>query len=55
MWEGFFCRCGAVDCRGQLRWDDFKRPEVQAKYATHFLKHVQDKIDAHNASTTSTA
>ena len=50
QWEGFLCRCGAADCRGQLHWDDWKKASVQEKYHGHFLKHVADKIEAFNAA-----
>ena len=44
LWTGFVCACGAPDCRGQLRWNDYTLPAVQAKYAGHFLQHVADRI-----------
>ena len=40
------CRCGAVDCRGSVTGSDWKRPEVQAKYAGYFPDYVQRKIDS---------
>ena len=30
------CSCGATNCRGMLTEEDWKRPELQARYAGHF-------------------
>jgi SET domain-containing protein len=30
------CSCGAAQCRGILTEEDWKRPDVQARYAGHF-------------------
>lgn len=38
------CRCGAVDCRGTVTGDDWKLPEVQAKYGYHFMPHILRRI-----------
>ena len=50
-WRGFVCSCGP-SCRGQLRWDDYRRPEMQAKYAGHFLQHVDVEYAAWRAAQT---
>jgi len=39
-WE---CRCGSADCRGHITPQDWQRPELQAKYASHFLPHITAK------------
>jgi len=40
------CRCGQPSCRGVIRGDDWKRAELQRRYAGFFAWHVQKKIDA---------
>ncbi len=40
------CRCGADGCRGRVTGDDWRRPELQARYAGHFLPFLQRRIDA---------
>lgn len=48
QWAGFLCQCGAPDCRGQLKFDDWKSLAFQRKYAGHVLKHVAAKIAQHH-------
>jgi hypothetical protein len=43
-WQGLECSCGSGVCRGFLRWDDMKLPELQERYAGHVLKHVARMI-----------
>lgn len=40
------CSCGAPSCRGAIAPDDWARPELQARFAGHFLPHVAARIDA---------
>jgi len=40
------CRCGADACRGVVTGDDWRLPEVQARYAGFFLEYVAAKIAA---------
>ena len=42
----FECHCGAPNCRGQVNGDDWRRPELQRRYAGHFSPYLQRKIDA---------
>lgn len=44
-YDEFDCRCGAPQCRGRVRGDDWKRPELQARYRGFFAPHVQTLID----------
>lgn len=39
------CLCGATDCRGTVTGDDWKLPEVQAKYGRWFMPHILRRID----------
>ena len=43
--EKFECTCGAPDCRGQVTENDWKLPELQARYAGYFSLYLQRKID----------
>ena len=40
------CRCGADVCRGVVTGDDWRLPEVQARYEGFFLEYVNAKIRA---------
>ena len=40
------CRCGAEVCRGVVTGDDWRLPEVQARYEGFFLEYVNAKIRA---------
>lgn len=42
------CACGSRLCRGRLRGTDWRRPELQHRYAGHFSPPIQAKIDAFN-------
>lgn len=46
----FTCLCGAASCRGLVTPDDWRLPELQARYAGFFAPHVQRHIDAHAAA-----
>ncbi len=45
-WELSPCCCGAPDCRGTVTGDDWKRPDVQARYAGHFSPFINARIAA---------
>ena len=34
------CLCGSVNCRGMVRGDDWKLPDVQARYVGHFAPGI---------------
>lgn len=40
------CDCGTGWCRGQVRGDDWARPELQFLYGNHFLPYILQKIKA---------
>lgn len=46
VWDRPHCTCGVPACRKTLTNDDWRLPEVQARYRGHFHPHVQRKIDA---------
>jgi hypothetical protein len=43
--DEFECACGAVTCRGQVSGNDWKRPELWARYDGYFSTYLQLKID----------
>jgi hypothetical protein len=48
-YDEFDCACGASSCRGKVRGDDWKRSDLQAKYAGFFSLYLQRRIDAQKA------
>jgi hypothetical protein len=44
-YDEFECRCGSAICRGTVRGDDWKLPELWAKYASYFSPYLQRRID----------
>lgn len=44
-WE-MACACGAPDCRGTITGRDWRKPELQRKYAGRFAAYLQRRIDA---------
>ena len=38
------CHCGAPNCRGTITGQDWRRPELQARYAGYFSSYLQRKI-----------
>ena len=38
------CACGTVACRGTVTGEDWRLPEVQARYEGFFVEYVADKI-----------
>ena len=43
-WDQHYCSCGAAQCRGNLTEQDWKRPDVQARYRGHFHPMIQAMI-----------
>lgn len=39
------CRCGSSGCRGVVTGDDWRRPELQARYQRHWTPALQARID----------
>jgi len=44
-YDEFECHCGSASCRGTVRGDDWKLPELWAKYAGYFSPYLQRRID----------
>jgi uncharacterized protein len=40
------CRCGARSCRGRITSDDWKIPELQRRYAGHWVPALARRISA---------
>ncbi len=38
------CRCGSSLCRGTIAGDDWRRPELQARYGDHWVPALQARI-----------
>ena len=38
------CRCGAAGCRGVVTGDDWRRPELQERYAGWFSRYLADRM-----------
>jgi len=38
------CRCGAPSCRGVVTGQDWRRPELQARYGEFMSWYLRDKI-----------
>lgn len=45
-YDEFECGCGAKTCRHRITDDDWKLPELQARYAGHFSPYIQRRIEA---------
>jgi hypothetical protein len=44
-YDEFECCCGTAACRGTVRGDDWKLPELWARYAGYFSPYLQRRID----------
>jgi hypothetical protein len=47
--ERMACACGAAACRGTITGDDWRRPDLQRRYAGYFPRYLGDRIAAHAA------
>ncbi len=45
--DEFPCACGAPQCRGQVRGDDWQRPELWQRYEGYFSAYLQARIHQH--------
>lgn len=45
-YDEFDCGCGAPTCRGRITAEDWKRPDLQARYPGYFSPYLQRRIDA---------
>lgn len=43
-YDEFVCACGSPRCRGRVRGDDWKRPELQTRYAGWFSPYLEVAI-----------
>ncbi len=41
-----YCECGAAECRTVIHGDDWKRPDLQARYRGHFMPFIDRRLDA---------
>jgi SET domain-containing protein len=41
------CRCGSPSCRGEVTGDDWRRPELQARYGAHWVRGLRRRIASH--------
>lgn len=44
FFPGFECGCGSDECRGQVTPNDWRRPELQKRYAGYFTSAVEALI-----------
>jgi hypothetical protein len=44
-YDEFKCGCDTRHCRGHVTGEDWKLPELQARYAGHFSPYIQKRID----------
>lgn len=44
--EPLVCACGTPSCRGSITGEDWKRPELQARYGDLFSTYLLDRIAA---------
>jgi hypothetical protein len=54
-YDEFECGCGAKTCRHHVTGDDWRLPELQARYAGHFSPYLQRRVDAARSLTAETA
>ncbi len=47
---GFDCRCGSAVCRGRIRGDDWRRPDVRARYGTHFIPLITKMMQSERST-----
>jgi hypothetical protein len=45
-YDEFECHCGALECRGRVTGEDWRRPELQTRYRGQFSPYLQRRIDA---------
>ncbi len=44
-YDEFECKCGAPNCRGVIRGDSWRNPELWERYKGYFSPYVQRRID----------
>lgn len=50
-YDEFDCNCEQPHCRGRVTGADWRRPELQERYAGYFSPFIQRKIEAERQST----
>ena len=45
-YDEFDCNCDMPHCRGRITGEDWKRPELQERYAGYFSPYLQRRIDS---------
>ncbi len=45
-YDEFECACGAANCRGRVTGDDWRKPELWARYQSYFSPYIQRRIEA---------
>lgn len=45
-YDEFTCACGAPDCRGQVTGNDWRKPDLQARYRGYFIPYLQRRIES---------
>lgn len=45
-YDEFACSCGTERCRGRVTGDDWRRPELRARYAGYFSPYLARRIAA---------
>jgi hypothetical protein len=43
-YDEFTCNCGSDACRGVVRSDDWRSPEIQARYAGWFSAYIERRL-----------
>jgi hypothetical protein len=44
-YDEFDCACGSPTCRGRVSGDDWRRPELWARYQGYFSPYLQRRIE----------
>ncbi len=44
-YDEFTCQCGSPHCRGKVRGDDWKLPDLQQRYYGYFSTYLQRRIN----------
>jgi uncharacterized protein len=45
-YDEFVCECGTASCRGLVTGADWRRPELQVRYAGYFSSYLASRIEA---------
>ena len=48
-YDEFVCECGTPSCRGLITGADWKRPELQERYAGYFSSYLANRVAEHRA------